>query len=106
MRQLRAMLASLSAIVDQVEALQVQLESLDASELAGEWTNHRGGAGVRAEERRAAAEVLGCSPDATPDEVHAAWRARARLWHPDAPTGNAWAFQQASEARAVLLGQK
>ena len=44
MRQLRAMLASMSAIVDQVEALQEQLQSLHAAELAGAWPNDRGGA--------------------------------------------------------------
>lgn len=106
MNQIRAMLASMSAIIDQVEALQEQLGAFDGSDFEASWNGFQKPAGAQNEARRAAAEVLGCSPDATPDEVHAAWRARARLWHPDAPTGNAWAFQQASEARAVLLGQK
>lgn len=47
-------------------------------------------------------KILGIAEDATLDEIKAAYRERARRYHPDAG-GDAWAFQQVQQAYDMLL---
>lgn len=47
-------------------------------------------------------KILGIAEDATLDEIKAAYRERARRYHPDAG-GDAWAFQQVQQAYEMLL---
>ena len=62
-------------------------------------------------DRSAAARTLGVPPHATPKQVEKAFRARARVEHPDRfpPGSEAWedasrVMSQLNEARAVLTG--
>ena len=50
-------------------------------------------------------EVLGVRPGASPDEVRAAWRRRARATHPDRG-GDEEAFAQVLEAYRRLSGER
>lgn len=49
-------------------------------------------------------QVLGVAPDATPDEIHRAYRRLARLYHPDLNQGSdaRARFDEVSDAYAVL----
>jgi hypothetical protein len=47
-------------------------------------------------------KILGIAENATLDEIKAAYRERARRYHPDAG-GDAWAFQQVQQAYDMLL---
>jgi hypothetical protein len=49
-------------------------------------------------------KILGITDSATLDEIKAAYRERARRYHPDAG-GDSWAFQQVNEAYEELLRQ-
>lgn len=48
-------------------------------------------------------EVLGVRNNATRSEIEAAYRARAKKYHPDVG-GDTWAFRQIDEAYQTLLG--
>jgi hypothetical protein len=50
-------------------------------------------------------EVLGVRPGASPDEVRAAWRRRARATHPDRG-GDEEAFSEVLEAYRRLTGER
>lgn len=52
--------------------------------------------------RREAARVLNVEPDAEPETVKQAFRERARELHPDAPDGDAEAFQRVRDAYETL----
>lgn len=67
----------------------------------GDRTRPGDDAGQGAAERqrlREAAQLLDVEPDADPDAIRAAYRERARELHPDAPDGDADAFQDVREA--------
>ena len=51
-------------------------------------------------------ETLGITPDATPEQIKAAFRTRANDTHPDCPWGNAEEFRQVKEAYDVLKDPK
>lgn len=50
-------------------------------------------------------EVLGVPPDATIEEIDAAYREKAKIAHPDAPRGSVAAMQLLNEARAAMKGK-
>lgn len=50
-------------------------------------------------------EILGVRPGATPDEIDAAYRQKAKAAHPDTPGGSVEAMQDLNEARAALKGR-
>jgi curved DNA-binding protein CbpA len=47
-------------------------------------------------------EILGVEPDATSEQIHAAYRAAAKTTHPDMPGGDRKAFDAVAQAYAVL----
>ncbi|WP_017930087.1 DnaJ domain-containing protein [Robiginitomaculum antarcticum] len=49
-----------------------------------------------------ALRILGLTPHAREAQIRAAWRAKAKLLHPDSPYGNAAAFLEAKAAYDVL----
>ena len=49
-------------------------------------------------------EILGVRPDATPEEIEAAFREKAKVAHPDRAGGSAEAMQELNEARSRLRG--
>jgi len=51
---------------------------------------------------RHALKILGLDTDASEAEIRAAWRKKARLFHPDSPYANLNAFLQAQAAFEVL----
>jgi curved DNA-binding protein CbpA len=53
--------------------------------------------------RQQAYEVLGLSPDATPDEIREAHRRLMRANHPDSG-GSTWIAARLNQARDLLLG--
>ena len=46
--------------------------------------------------------VLGASPDATAEDLHSAYRARARALHPDTSSGDEDAMRELNDAWAIL----
>lgn len=52
---------------------------------------------------RHALKILGLNANASEAEIRAAWRKKARLFHPDSPYANLGAFHQAQTAYNVLL---
>jgi hypothetical protein len=58
----------------------------------------------RSASKRPAHEVLGVRPGATPEEIDAAYRQKAKAAHPD-NGGSAAAMQELNDARAALKGR-
>lgn len=56
--------------------------------------------------RRPPHEVLGVSPDATPEQIKSAYRRLARKYHTDAGGTDRAAWDELQEAYAVLSGEK
>lgn len=52
--------------------------------------------------QRHALKILGLPGHASEDEIRAAWRKKARLFHPDSPYGDINAFHQAQSAYEAL----
>ena len=50
-----------------------------------------------------AAQVLGVRADATAEEVKAAYKKMAMIWHPDRPGGSAERMKDINEAKEILL---
>lgn len=52
--------------------------------------------------QRHALKILGLNAGACEDDIRAAWRKKARLFHPDSPYGDIEAFHQAQSAYEAL----
>ena len=53
--------------------------------------------------RQKALLILGCSMNAREAEIRAAWRKKAKFFHPDSPYANIGAFMQAKSAFETLI---
>ena len=52
-----------------------------------------------------ALRILGLPPRASESDIRSAWRAKAKLFHPDSPYGNAAAFCEAKAAYDALINR-
>lgn len=53
--------------------------------------------------RQKALLILGCSMNAREADIRAAWRKKAKFFHPDSPYANIGAFMQAKNAFETLI---
>ncbi len=53
--------------------------------------------------RQQAMMILGLSMSAREADIRAAWRAKARFYHPDSPYGNVAAFLKCKQAYETLI---
>ena len=53
--------------------------------------------------RQTALLILGCPMNAREADIRAAWRKKAKFFHPDSPYSNIGAFMQAKNAYETLI---
>ena len=99
MRKVQELLAELAEVFESQQA-KVSDQRLQILSLQAELAQLKK---IAASSAASAWEVLGLDPGASAAEVQAAFRALSRRLHPDAPGGDAEAFQALVEARNTVL---